>query len=320
MSIYDEAKNLRRIWSGFQQARVLLTANNYRVFDYLNDDARTAVWLSKRLRTDRRAMEILLDALTALGLLRKKDNRYKNTSIAERLLVSDSPYYQGNIIRHVDTLWKNWSGLDDVLSSGKPSHRAEDFESFIRGMDDIARLKAKRIIDLLGLKGIRKALDLGGGPGTYAMEMARRGVEVVLFDRPDAIRIARGMVEDAGVNGIDYIAGDFMDDDIGYGYDLVLVSQILHAYSEKDNIKVLKKCKRALNPDGRIAIQEFIINEQRTAPLQSALFSVNMLVNTEGGRCYTPKEIRGWLKKTGFIKIKSKPAEDSVLVEGRKSG
>jgi ubiquinone/menaquinone biosynthesis C-methylase UbiE len=317
MSIYEDARNLRRIWFGFQQARVLLTANNYRVFDYLKEE-RTAGWLSKRIGTDKRATEILLDALTALRFLRKRAGRYRNTLIAMRFLVADSPYYQGNIIRHADILWKNWSGLDDVLSSGKPSHRAEDFESFIRGMHDIASLKVKRIVDLLDLKRVRRALDLGGGPGTYTMEMARRGIEVVLFDRPDAIKIARVLVSDSGINGIDYIEGNFMNDDIGDGYDLILISQILHAYSEKDSIKVIKKCRRSLNHGGRVVIQEFYINEQRTVPPQGALFSVNMLVNTEGGRCYTPSEIKAWLRKAGFRAIKTQRFEDSILLEGRK--
>jgi 2-polyprenyl-3-methyl-5-hydroxy-6-metoxy-1,4-benzoquinol methylase len=317
MGINEQARELRRIWSGFQQARVLLTANNYRVFDHLRSE-RTAGWLSRRIGTDRRATEILLDALTALGLLRKRDGKYRNTPMAMRFLVSDSPYYQGNIIRHVDVLWRNWSGLDDVMKNGVPSQKAQDFDSFIRGMHDIARLKADRVIGMLELKGIERALDLGGGPGTYAMEMAKRGIEVVLFDRPEAIKIARRLVAESGVEGVEYMEGDFMSDDIGHGYDLILVSQILHAYSDRECIRIIRKCRRALNPSGVIAIQEFLINEQRTAPLQSALFSVNMLVNTEAGRCYTPREMKGWLRGSGFTRIKVKPLEDAVLIEGRK--
>jgi len=316
MGINEQARELRRIWSGFQQARVLLTANNYKVFDHLKSE-RTAGWLSRRLGTDRRATEILLDALTALGLLRKRNGRYKNTTMAMRLLLSDSPYYQGDIIRHADVLWKNWSGLDEVMKSGVLSQKVQDFDSFIKGMHNIARLKAVRVVEMLDLRGVKRTLDLGGGPGTYTMEMARRGIEVILFDRPDAIRIARELIDNAGVEGVGYMEGDFMRDDIGYGYDLILVSQVLHAYSERECLRIIKKCKRALNPAGVIAIQEFFINSQRTAPLQSALFSVNMLVNTGVGRCYTPGEIKGWLRKAGFARIRMRPIEDSVLIEGR---
>jgi hypothetical protein len=63
-------------------------------------------------------------------------------------------------------------------------------------------------------------------------------------------------------------------------------------------------------------IQEFSISEDRTHPLQSALFSVNMLVNTQAGRCYSPKEIKKWLIETGFKNIKERPVDDTVLIIG----
>ncbi len=313
VSIYEQARNIRKIWSGFQAARVLLTANNYRIFDHLKD-YRTASALSRALKTDKRATAVLLDALTGLGFLRKRNGKYKNTAIANRFLVTDSPYYQGHIIKHADALWKNWSGLDRVLKTGRPNHDAMDFKSFILGMHDIAFLQKKEVIDSIPLEGVERALDLGGGPGTYSMEMAKRGVRVTLFDRPDAIRIARKLVRMNDIRGIDYMAGDFISDEIGSGYDLILISQVLHAYSEKDNIRIIRKCKRALNNKGRIAIQEFFIKNDRTTPLQSALFSVNMLVNTEGGRTYTADEIKGWCLKAGFSGVREKMVADNLLI------
>lgn len=313
MKISEKAKELKKIWSGFQSARVFLTANNYRIFDYLNDE-RTAGWLSQRLNTDKRATEILLDALTGIGLLKKKKGMYSNSALASKFLVSGSPYYQGDILRHADVLWKNWSGLDKVLKTGKPYHRWHNQDAFILGMHNLAILKAKKVLKIIGLKGVKTALDLGGGPGTYAMEMARRGVTVTLFDRPETVNIAKRVID----SKINFIKGDFVYDEIGDGYDLILISQILHAYSEKDSINLIKKCSKALNHRGRVIIQEFLINEQRTAPLQSALFSVNMLVNTEAGRCYTHRELKDWLKKAGFSNLKMSLLEDSVIVEGRK--
>ena len=111
--ILEQSKELRKIWGGFQGARVLLTANNYRVFDYLKKQ-KAAAGLAKDIGADKRATEILLDALTGLGLLKKQKGQYKNSSLASQFLVSGSPYYQGDIIRHADTLWQNWSGLDNV--------------------------------------------------------------------------------------------------------------------------------------------------------------------------------------------------------------
>jgi ubiquinone/menaquinone biosynthesis C-methylase UbiE len=106
-------------------------------------------------------------------------------------------------------------------------------------------------------------------------------------------------------------------DTIGSGYDLILLSQIFHAFSIKENKALLTKCRNALNPGGRVVVQEFPINDARTFPPHSALFSVNMLVGTESGRCYPPGEMKQWLAETGFRDIVVKNLPETVLVEGR---
>jgi 2-polyprenyl-3-methyl-5-hydroxy-6-metoxy-1,4-benzoquinol methylase len=311
----EQIKEFREIWSGFRSARVLITANNYRIFDYLIDP-QTADTVSRKLKTDLRATEILLDSLTGIGLLKKSTNKYINSSISNRFLVKGKPYYQGDIIRHADYLWKNWSSLDEVVKTGRPSQRARDYETFMLGMHNLASLKVKDVIKTIGLKGVKTALDLGGGPGTYSIEMAKRSVQVTLFDFPEAIEIAKSIIEKEGVKGINFIRGDFSTDDIGNGYDLILISQILHAYSTEDNLLILKNCAKALNRYGRIVIQEFSISEDRTHPLQGALFSVNMLVNTQSGRCYSLKEIKRWLSKSGLKNLHETPMDDTVLIMG----
>ncbi|GAB4548116.1 MAG: methyltransferase [Thermodesulfovibrionia bacterium] len=316
--VLEQTKRLREIWGGFRQARVLLTANNYRIFDHLIRP-RSARAVSRELNTDLRATGILLDALTGLGLLRKRNGMYSNSPIANKFLVSGSPYYQGDILRHADILWKNWSGLDEVLKTGKPYHKWHDQQAFILGMHNLAVLKAGGVLRNIGLKGVKTALDLGGGPGTYSIEMAKRGIKVTLFDRSETIKIAKKVIQDAGYrieDLVSYIEGDFLEDDLGGGYDLILISQVLHAYSEGDIIHVLRRCKRALNKGGRVVIQEFYISNDLTHPLQSALFSVNMLVNTEGGRCYSPVEIKDWFRRIGLKGIREVYFDDSVLIEG----
>jgi 2-polyprenyl-3-methyl-5-hydroxy-6-metoxy-1,4-benzoquinol methylase len=313
--ILEEVKELRKISFGFRPARVLLTANNYRIFDHLIRPS-PAKSISKSINTDLRATEILLDALSGVGLLKKQKNQYRNTRMASKFLVSGSQYYQGDILRHIDNLWKNWSGLDGVIKTGKPHAISHDRTAFIYGMHNLATLKAREIINMIGLKGVKTALDLGGGPGTYSIEMSKRGLSVTLFDFHDTISIAKEIIKKAGIDTVNFISGDFMADDIGKGYDLILASQILHSYSEKDNVYLLKKCKKALNDGGRIVIQEFYISGKRTHPLQGALFSVNMLVNTEGGRCYSSEEIRSLLLKAGLKDIKKRIFDDTVLITG----
>ena len=313
--VYDEAKELRRLWSGFWPARVVITANNFSVFDHLKS-TKSAEELSMELHTDKRATELLLDALTGLGLLKKRSGVYRNSTLSDRFLVSGSPYYQGDILGHADILWKNWSGLDEVLRTGMPHHVAHEQESFIRGMHNIATLKVKHVLREIGLKGVRRALDLGGGPGTYAIGMAKKGISVTLFDVPETIEIAREVIEKAAAKNINFIEGDFLRDNIGEGYDLVFISQVLHSFSAEVNLQIIEKSRNALNHKGRTVVQEFYIDQSRTYPVQSALFSINMLVNTEGGRCYSSGEIMSWLKEAGFKEVGERILDDSVLVSG----
>lgn len=309
---------LRQI-SSFAASRIILTANNFRLFDHLNLPGKTARALAKKLSVDARAAELLLNSLTAIGLLRKKNLTYSNRPVAARYLVSGMADYQGDILRHYSTLWENWSGLDTVLKTGKPHRKAHDHESFILGMHNLALLRVRGVVASLDLKGIKTVLDLGGGPGTYAMAFAKKGLEVTLMDFPETLKIAKRLIDKAGLSRrIRLLPGDFTRDDIGKGYDLAFISQILHAYNDKACISMLKNCFQSLNHGGKVVVQEFTLDETHASPPQGAIFAINMLVNTTGGRTYTPEEMSGWLKKAGFSSIKTTLLDETVLIEGRK--
>lgn len=316
MPVPEELRELRKLWAGFWSARVLLTANAFRVFDHLTAP-KTARETARLLKTDERATGILLDALTGLGLLKKRTGSYRNSAAARRYLVTGSPFYQGDILTHADNLWDNWSGLGEVVATGKPYRASHNHAAFIKGMHNIALFKAPEVIAALGMKGVKKALDLGGGPGTYSMELARQGAEVTLFDLPDTIAVAKEVVTPSGPGTVGFVEGDILNDRLPGTYDLVFMSHLLHAFSEAECVKILSKSKKALAPGGRVAIHEFALSADRTAPPQSALFAVNMLVNTEGGRCYAPSEMKAWLAGAGLNRTKAVLLEDTVLVIGK---
>jgi 3-hydroxy-5-methyl-1-naphthoate 3-O-methyltransferase len=313
-----QAQEFARLTGGFRASRVVLTANNLGVFEHIGKGA-SASGLAKGLATDPRATEILLDAVAALGLLRKSGATYRLTPTARRFLLPGSPWYQGDMLRHMDTLWKNWSSLDEVVRVGMPNRSgSRRHDVFLRAMHNNAALCASAVISSLDLRGVKKALDLGGGPGTYSIKLAKKGIAVTLFDLPNTVGVARELIRSSGVKGIAFQGGDFHFDDIGSGYDLALLSQVLHSHSPVENLALIGRVFDALSPDGRIAVHEFKLNEDRASPVPGALFSVNMLVNTSEGRSFTPREIKDWLKKTGFRKITLKDLGDTVVVLGRK--
>jgi ubiquinone/menaquinone biosynthesis C-methylase UbiE len=318
MNLKKEAQGLRKMWGAFRQARVLMTANNLGIFDHL-EESRSAAEVAASIKSDLRATEILLDALAGLELIKKCRGKYRNSTSSNRLLVKGSAHYQGDIIRHADNLWTNWSNLDEVVKTGNPARKSFSTDAFIKGMHNIAVMRAKEVIENLDLKGVTTALDLGGGPGTYTRELAKKVESVTLFDLPETIAIARDELSGSGLKNVSFMEGDFLVADIGSNYDLVYVSQVLHAFSETDNLKILRKANEALAPGGRIAIYEHFIKPDRTEPVHGSLFSVNMLVNTSGGRCYSVPEMKQWLSSLGFIKTGYKLMEDNVLVFGTRT-
>lgn len=313
----EDLAGLRKLYSGFMAARVVLTANNLGVFDILTK-AVSADAVAKKLKADQRAVGILLDALAGLGLVTKsRDGKYLNAAVSTRYLVKGSPLYQGDIVRHASSMWERFATLDDVVKTGIPAPRSGDHGAFILGMHNLTVFRTGELIKAIGLKGVNTMLDLGGGPGTNAMAMAKKGVKATIFDRQPTIAIARKVARREKVKDLHFIAGDFQQDNIGSGYDLILLSQIMHAYSAGENIALLKKCRKALNPGGRVVVQEFPINDALTSPPQSAIFSVNMLVGTRSGRCYAPGEMKEWFAKTGFDQISVKKLSETVIVAGR---
>lgn len=314
----DDLIGLRKLYLGFISARVVLTANTLGIFDNLKKPA-SAGELSKRLKIDQRATEILLDALAGVGLVTKgAGGKYWNKPVSNRYLLRGSRLYQGDIIRHASIMWQNFSALDEVVRTGRPARRGLDHESFIMGMHNLTVLRTESLLKAVGLKSVKTMLDVGGGPGTNAIAFAKKGIKATIFDLPDTIKIAKKVARREGVKGIDYIAGDFHVDDIGSGYDLILVSQILHAFSSDENLSLLTKCRAALNPNGRLVVQEFPITDARTAPAHSALFAVNMLVGTEQGRCYSPREMKRWFTKAGCKKIVIKNLPETVVLIGER--
>jgi ubiquinone/menaquinone biosynthesis C-methylase UbiE len=312
----DDLAGLRKLYLGFVSARVILTANTLGIFENLKK-ALSATKIASKLKIDPRATEILLDALTGIGLVRKgRDGQYRNAPVSNGYLVKGKRRYQGDIVKHASTMWQNFSFLDEVVRTGRPALRAFDHESFIMGMHNLTVFRTDSLIKAVGLKGVKTMLDLGGGPGTNAIAMTKKGVKVTVFDLPETIKIAKKVARHEGTKGIRFIAGDFHVDSIGSGYDLILLSQIFHAYSAEENIALLRKCKKAINPGGRVVIQEFPINDMRTVPPHGALFSVNMLVGTEKGRCYSPKEMKRWLAEIGFKNIGIKYLPETVLIIG----
>jgi SAM-dependent methyltransferase len=160
-------------------------------------------------------------------------------------------------------------------------------------------------------------LDVGGGPGTFAIAFAEAepGLHAEVLDQAPVLPIAEGHIRAAGLESrVTTRAGDLRKGSLGEGYDLILLSAICHMLGEEENRDLLARCARALAPGGRVAIREFILDPDRAGPPGPALFALNMLVGTEHGNSYTEAEYRSWMEQAGLEEInRPEPAGDWVI-------
>lgn len=301
----DVAQTLR----GFMESRVLLTALELDLFTAVGEGA-SAAEVSKRGGTDPRGTETLLNALVSMGLLVKHEGVFRTTLVSARFFVAGRPDDARGATLHQAALWRTWSRLTEVVRTGtvaahqEMGERGDDWTvPFIAAMHRNATERSKAVVGAIGLEGVRRLLDVGGGSGAYSIAFARASaaLEAVVFDLPTVIPIAEGHIRAAGLEDrVRVRTGDLRTDDLGAGFDLVFVSAICHMLDEDGNAGLIRRCFSALAPGGRIVIQEFILEADKTAPKSAALFSLNMLVGTKGGASYSEAEYGAWLSRAGF--------------------
>jgi SAM-dependent methyltransferase len=320
-----------RLVGGYRAAQVLFTAARLNLFAALEAGPVSGDELARRLRADPHAVRMLADALTALGLLKKAGGRYRNSALVRAFLLPAAPRSQHALLLHGARLYEQWAQLFDVVKTGRPAARRKvdprlrgDARSFAEAMASSARLGARETAAALDLGGVRTMLDIGGGPGLYAIACARRqpGLQAVVFDNPRTLEVARANIARAGLaHRVTVRPGDAFRDDLGSGYDFILLSNLVHVYSDADNRRLVRRAAAALNPGGRVCIKDFLLNPGRVSPVKASLFAVNMLVNTAGGDCYTLAEMKAWLRAAGLRFAGAlRLTPPSQLVLGRKRG
>ncbi len=330
MNIKD-LKYLNEISYGYWKSQVLFVAVEMDLFTLIEDTGKSCKDVTKKLRTDFRATEMMLNALVSLGLMSKVKGIYKNSAISNRYLIKNGPLYQGDRIRHFHNMWDYWPKLGDAIRTGRPTayDNAGDkvdkkrLREFILAMHNSGKVLAEEIFRKLHIEKYYRLLDLAGGQGTYAVSFVEKNPDMraVVFDLPDVIKITRKYIKESGLKErIATKAGNCLEDDFGKEqYDVVLVSNLLHIYEPMENKKILKKCWDSLLKDGIVVVQEFILNTAKTQPDFSTLFSLNMLMGTHRGSSYSAVEMIEWLKKTGFKNIKKINLDmDSGLIIGYK--
>ncbi len=308
---------------GYMPSRCLLTALELDIFTAVGEGA-NAEQIGKKIRANARAACMLLNALVALGLLSKSGDDYKNTAESARFFVQGSKDNHRNGLLHTANIWHRWSTLTDAVRSGTrvPTSRDDNPEwtrNFIAGMQRHAKDRAPLVVKALGTTDVRRILDLGGGSGAYSIAFAKASpnVQCEILDVPEVVPLTNEYVRQAGVSAqVSLRAGDMLQDDFGSGYDLIMLNAICHMFSEEQNRDIFRRAHQALAPNGRLVVQDFILNPEKTGPQHAALFSLNMLVSTEAGASYSESEYTHWMKAAGFTEVSriNLPGPSSLIV------
>lgn len=302
---------------GFMESQLILTAHELGIFNEIGQNSLTAADISSKTGASVRGLTILLDALTSSAILIKSGQHYRNTEESARFLCKEGRDYKGSTLDHMIKMRDMWLRLPQAVKEGTTPRKKDEClvtnrernRSFILAMKEIGTPNAKIIANNLDLSSYRKLLDLGGGPGSYTIELLKKNpaMSAALVDMPLTLEVAKEVIEAEGMSErIELIEGDFFNDspcNLGSGYDAAIISNVLHIEGEEKNRAVLKNVYRAMQSPGIIIIHESIIDENRTSPPDRAIFAVNMLVHTERGNCYTFKEMKEWLEEAGFKNI-----------------
>lgn len=306
------AETLLAAGRAFMDSRIVLTAVELDLFTLLDGAPMTLEEAIVEAGLSSRGAPILLDGLAALGLLEKRDGRYSPGADALPLS-SKHPQSVLPMMRHTASLWNRWSELTAIVRTGKGGERPAgafddpvELEAFIGAMHVVGRDAAAEIARAVRAQDSRKLLDVGGATGTYAEAFLREypQMKATVFDRPPVIEMARRRLEPLDIwPRLTLTAGDFYQDYLPGGHDLVLLSAIIHQNSPEQNIALYRKCFDALVPGGRMLIRDHVLSEDRTRPVSGALFALNMLACTNGGNCYTLTDIAETLKEAGFARV-----------------
>ena len=303
---------LMHMASGYWRSQVLFASTELGVFDALAAGPLTSAEVAQRCATSPAYTEQLLNGCVVCDLLEKHDGRFSNSRLASQHLTKGGAQSLTHWVRFLGGCYRPWSSLAEVIREG---HSVSDaFEQLAQGgdfmrdmifaMHEYALGPGREIVDALDLTGRRRMLDVGGGPGTYAILLTERFPELSaeVFDLPPVLEISRELIEQLGASDrVGTRAGNYETDDWGSGYDVILMSNMLHQESPESCVALLRKAHAALADGGLLVVQLAFLNAERTGPAWGVLQSLQVAVLYAHGRAYSFDEVLAMLPEVGFL-------------------
>lgn len=300
---------------GYGPPLIIETACRYKLFDQLEAGPKTAEELANTAAISLRGARAVANALCGFELLAKDgEGRYRLTPESAKFLVSASPAYMGAVIKHTSVqILPRWMKLPEVVATGAPETGVNQhdvgaafFHEFVESLVPMSYPAAQALaaeLKIAEAKGPVNVLDLAAGSGVWSIALAQASahVRVTAVDWPEVLEVTRRVTARFGVvDRYTFLSGDLATADFGTGHNVATLGHILHSEGEERSKELLGKTYAALAPGGTIAIQEFLVDKERSKETRGLLFAINMLVATEHGDTFSFEEIAEWLQQAGF--------------------
>jgi predicted metal-binding protein len=300
------AQYLEDLAAGYWFSEVIFTAVELDIFSQLDPAGSTTAQIAGMLECDTPAVERFLAALRSMGLVSHSDGSFYNTKIASDYLVKGKECYQGNSILWRKYLSTPWGNLKGSLKAGgrvydpapeKADQLAERIHGYIRAMDDVARIKSRDIVPLFScISG--NILDVGAGSGAVSASFLEHfpGTRATLMDLPAVLDYAAELLRPRKLDDrMTFCPANILEPwPVSKGtFDLVVLSNVLHAYAQTEAIHLLDEALGCLNSGGFLVIHDFFLEH---CPEKAALFDLNMFLNTYNGKVFAAKWVREQLE------------------------
>jgi SAM-dependent methyltransferase len=304
---------------GYAPPMMIKAAVQHGFFDQLEQGPKTAQELADVAGVPVRGVRAVSNALVSFDLLAKDAaGRYSLTPESATFLVSGKPSFLGRLITHTTVqILPRWMMLAETVEHGKPvggvNHQeggVEFFQQFVEDLFPMSYPAAQALAAELKVAAAAapvSVLDLAAGSGVWSIALAQASpnVTVTAVDWPGVLEVTQRMAARFGVvDRYTFVADDLGLADFGSGHQVATLGHILHSEGETRSRELLRKTFNALAPGGTIAIQEFLVDEQRSKNTMGLIFAVNMLVATDDGDTFTFEEIAAWLRESGFVDVR----------------
>lgn len=299
----------------YRTSAVLFAAVGLDVFTILAAGPRTADEVARACGGQREPVRLLLEACVAAELLTRDGDRYANTPVGEAFLVRGGPAYSANGFKYAEDLYPAWGRLGELMRTGRPpmppetilGEDKEKTRAFVLAMHERARGIGSVLPHIVDLKGRRHLLDVGGGPGTYSVELVQQnpGLRATVLDVPGVLAVSRELVDASGVaDRVQLMPGDYLRSPFGSGYDVALLSGMMHRETPDDCRLLLTKAFDALDRGGLAIVSDvFFDDDTRRTPPFAVYFALNMMLTSEHGSAHAKTEMAAWMREVGFTDV-----------------